>query len=177
MKFRFIALATSLLSIAACADSPQMPLAPDEVRLSANEGSNGVVQSISGNADIEVPEGLRRMNVQARKAADGSVTGLLTIRQEWDGGTDFEAEIVCFTIVGSKAYVGALLKSLNGVPFNGYYAYRLVMEDNGEGSGAPDRSSRLFDAQQAGQPQLFCNNASLVLPMFDLTRGNLQIRP
>jgi hypothetical protein len=177
MKFRFIALTASLLAIAACTESSQMPSAPDDVRLSAADGSNGVEQSIGGNADIMVPEGLRRMTIQARKA-DGVVTGTLTVRQEWDGGIELQAEIVCFTIVDNKAYVGAVLKTLNGEPVNGYTQYRLVLVDNGEGSqAAPDESSRLFDFPQAGQPQLFCQNASLVLPMFPLHKGNLQIRP
>jgi len=54
----------------------------------------------------------------------------------------------------------------------------VVMVDNGEGANAaPDQSSQAFALQQEGQPQLFCNNASLVLPLHDLVRGNLAIRP
>jgi hypothetical protein len=67
---------------------------------------------------------------------------------------------------------------VNGVPYDGYFSFRVVMVDNGEGeNAAPDQSSQAFSLQQAGQPQLFCNNASLALPLHDLVRGNLAIRP
>lgn len=93
---------------------------------------------------------------------DGTVSGTFTIRQEWGDQNTFDADVVCFTIVGNE----------------GYYSFGVVMDDNGEGANAdPDQSSQAFSLQQPGQPQLFCNNASLVLPMHDLVRGNLAIRP
>ena len=178
MKFRFYALAAGVLAFAGCADQPQLPAAPGEVRLSAAPESNGVVQSISGNADIDAPEGLRRMEIHARKSTDGTVSGRYIIRQQWDDGITLEADIVCFTIVDNRAYVGAVLTAVNGVPYEDYFSLRVVMVDNGEGANAaPDQSSQAFSFQQPGQPQLFCNNASLVLPMHDLIRGNLTIRP
>jgi hypothetical protein len=178
MRFRFIALAASVLAIAGCADQPQLPAAPGEAHLSAASGSNGVVQSISGNADVNVPQGLRRMVIHARKSTDGTVSGKFTIRQEWDGGNTLEADVVCFTIVDNRAYVGAVLTAQNGVPYDDYLSFRVVMVDNGEGANAaPDQSSQAATSTQAEQPQLFCNNASLVLPMHDLVRGNLAIRP
>lgn len=178
MKFRSFALAASVLAIAGCADQPQLPADPGEVRLSAAPGSDGVAQSINGNADIDAPEGLRRMVIHARKSTDGTVSGKYIIRQEWEDGNTLEADIVCFTIVGNRAYVGAVLTAVNGVPYEDYYSLRVVMVDNGEGANAaPDQSSQAFAFQQEGQPQLFCNNASLVLPLHDLVRGNLAIRP
>jgi hypothetical protein len=178
MKFRFIAVAASVLAIAGCADQPQLPTAPEGVLLSAAPGSNGVVQSISGNADINTPEGLRRMEIHARKSADGTVSGGFYLKQEWGDQNTYEADVVCFTIVGNRAYVGGVLTSVNGVPFEDYVSFRVVMVDNGEGANAaPDQSSQAFSVQQPGQPQLFCNNASLILPMHDLVRGNLTIRP
>lgn len=179
MRSRFIALAASVLAIAGCADHPQLPAATGEVHLSAAPGSNGVAQSINGNADINAPQGLRRMVIHARKSTDGAVSGTLTIRQEWDGGNTLEADVVCFTIVDNRAYVGAVLTAQNGVPYDDYLSLRVVMVDNGEGANAaPDQSSQAAtSAQQDGQPQLFCSNASLVLPLHDLVRGNLAIRP
>jgi hypothetical protein len=178
MKFRFIALAASVLAIAGCADQPQLPAAPGEVRLSAAPESNGVVQSINGNADIDAPEGLRRMEIHARKSTDGTVSGRFYLKQEWGDRDTYEADVVCFTIVGNRAYVGGVLTSVNGVPYPDYLSLRVVMVDNGEGANAaPDQSSQAFSFQQPGQPQLFCSNASLVLPMHDLIRGNLTIRP
>lgn len=178
MRFRFIALAASVLAVASCADQPQLPAAPGEVRLSAAPGSNGVVQSISGNADINAPEGLRRMEINARKTADGTVSGKFYLKQRWGDENTYEADVVCFTIVGNRAYVGGVLTRVNGEPYDGHFSYRVVMVDNGEGAdAAPDQSSQALSFQQPGQPQLFCNNASLVLPMHDLIRGNLTIRP
>ena len=179
MRFRFIALAAGVLAIAGCADHPQLPAAPaGEVRLSAAPGSNGVAQSISGTADIEAPEGLRRMEIHARKSTDGTVSGRFVLRQEWGDENTYEADVVCFTVVGNRAFVGGVLTAVNGVPYDDYFSLRVVMVDNGEGANAaPDQSSQAFSFQQEGQPQLFCNNASLVLPMFDLVRGNLAIRP
>lgn len=178
MRFRFIALAASVLAITACADHPQLPAASGEARLSAAPGSNGVVQSINGNADIDAPEGLRRMEIHARRSADGAVSGRFFLKQEWGDRNTYEADVVCFTIVGNRAYVGGVLTAVNGVPSEGYFSFRVVMVDNGEGaSAAPDQSSQAFSFQQPGQPQLFCDNASLVLPMHDLVRGNLTIRP
>jgi hypothetical protein len=179
MTSRFIALAASVLAIAGCADHPQLPAASQEVLLSAAPGSNGVAQSISGNADIEVPQGLRRMVINARKSADGTVSGKFVIRQEWTDGNTLEADVICFTIVDNRAYVGAVLTAMNGVPYDGYFSLRMVMVDNGEGANAaPDQSSQAATTtQQAGQPQLFCSNASLVLPLHDVVRGNLAIRP
>ncbi|HEU4561726.1 MAG TPA: hypothetical protein VFS20_28130 [Longimicrobium sp.] len=148
------------------------------MRLSANPGSNGVAQSISGNADINAPEGLRRMEIHARKSTDGTVSGKFIIRQQWGDENTLEADIVCFTIVGNRAFVSAVLTAVNGVPYEDYFSFRVVMVDNGEGANAaPDQASQAFSFQQPGQPQLFCNNASLVLPMHDLVRGNLVIRP
>jgi hypothetical protein len=178
MKFRFITVAASVLAITGCADSPQLPAAPGEVLLSAADESNGVVQSISGNADIDAPEGLRRMEINARKSTDGTVSGKFFLKQQWGDENTFEADVVCFTIVGNKAFVGGVLTAVNGVPYDGYFSLRTVMVDNGEGANAaPDQSSQAFSFQQEGQPQLFCDNASLVLPMHDLVRGNLTIRP
>jgi hypothetical protein len=185
MKFRFIALAASVLAIAACSDSPQLSSAPDEARMDANASSNGAVQSISGNGDIDTPEipgvqpgGLRRMELQARRSADGTVSGKLTLRQEWENGQTLEADITCFTIAGTRAYVGAVLKAVNGEPYNSHLALRIIVDDNGEGTqDAPDRASQAAAAVETFQPQAFCTNASLVLPMHDLVRGNLQIRP
>ena len=178
MRSRFIILAAGVLALAGCADHPQLPGAAEEVRLSAAPGSNGVAQSINGNADILVPEGLRRLAIHARKSTDGTVRGKFTIRQEWEGGNTFEADVVCFTIVDNRAYVGGVVTAVNGVPYDDYYSFRLVMVDNGEGANAaPDQSSQAYSVQQPGQPQLFCNNAALVLPLHDLVRGNLAIRP
>lgn len=178
MRSRFIALAASVLAIAGCADHPQLPAASAEVHLSAAPGSNGVAQSINGNADINAPEGLRRMEIHARKSTDGTVSGRFFLKQEWGDRNTYEADVVCFTIVGNRAYVGGVLTSVNGVPYEEYTSLRVVMVDNGEGAdAAPDQSSQAFSLQQPGQPQLFCNNASLVLPMYDLVRGNLTIRP
>ncbi|WP_420126273.1 hypothetical protein [Longimicrobium sp.] len=178
MRSRFIALAASVLALASCADHPQLPATPAEMRVSAASASNGVVQSINGNADIQAPEGLRRMEIHARKSADGTVSGRFFLKQRWGDEDTYEADVVCFTIVGNRAYVGGVLTKVNGVPYEEYASFRLVMVDNGEGaSAAPDQSSQAFSFQQPGQPQLFCSNASLVLPMYDLVRGNLQIRP
>ncbi|HST57851.1 MAG TPA: hypothetical protein VLK84_04115, partial [Longimicrobium sp.] len=118
MRSRFIALAAGVLAIAGCADHPELPAIPGEVRLSAAPGSNGVVQSINGNADIDAPEGLRRMVIHARKSTDGTVSGTFTIRQEWGDQNTFEADVVCFTIVGNRAYVGGVVTAVNGVPYD-----------------------------------------------------------
>lgn len=178
MRSRFIALAAGVLAIAGCADHPQLPAAPAEARLSAADESNGVVQSINGNADITAPEGLRRMEINARKSADGTVSGKFFLKQRWGDDNTYEADVVCFTIVGNRAYVGGVLTKVNGVPYDEYASFRVVMVDNGEGAdAAPDQSSQALSLQQPGQPQLFCNNASLVLPMYDVIRGNLTIRP
>lgn len=180
MKVRHFALAFTVVASAACADNATTAVAPTGLHLSANSSSNGTAQSINGNADIDVPapQGLRRLVIHARKETDGTVSGQFKIRQEWNGGQDLEADIMCFTIVGNKAYVGGVLKAVDGVPYNGHLALRLVMVDNGEGSkDAPDQSSQAAAAIETFQPQAFCNNASLVLPMHNLVRGNLQVRP
>jgi hypothetical protein len=178
MKFRFFVLASGVLAIAGCADQPQLPAAPGEARLSAAPGSNGVAQSINGTADIDAPEGLRRMEIHARKSTDGTVSGRFVLRQQWGDENTYEADVVCFTIVGNRAFVGGVLTKVNGVPYDDYFSFRVVMVDNGEGANAaPDQSSQVLALQQEGQPQLFCDNASLVLPMHDLVRGNLVIRP
>ena len=69
----------------------------------------------------------------------------------------------------------------NGEPWVGHLAFRLIIEDGGEGANAaPDRASQVADIWNADQPQTFCNNAilnPLVLPMYPLERGNLAIRP
>jgi hypothetical protein len=180
MKFRSIALAASVLALAGCADKLPLSTAPGDASFSAHPASNGVAQSINGNADINAPQGLRRMAIHARKSTDGTVSGRLVIRQEWVDGNTIEADITCFTIVDNRAYVGAVVKEMNGVPFEDFLAFRLVMIDNGEGANAaPDQSSQAATSgpQAIPQPQTFCNNANLVLPMHDLVRGNLAIRP
>jgi hypothetical protein len=145
------------------------------------------MQSVSGNADIDTPDGLRRMTIQARKETDGSVNGSLTVRQEWGNQDVLEADVTCFTIVENRAYVGAVLKAINGQPVTYYRPVRLLVVDNGEGSdAAPDQSSRLLvdlTPEEVGvipptaQPQTFCNIAARVFPMYDLVRGNVQVRP
>lgn len=178
MKFRHFALTLSVVASAACADNATTPVDPTELRLSANSSSNGAAQSINGNAHINAPEGYRRMVIHARKEADGTVSGKFIIRQEWNGGLELEADISCFTIVDNRAYVGAVLTAVDGVPYNGHLALRVVMVDNGEGSNsAPDQSSQVAASDAPFQPQAFCTNANLVLPMHDLVRGNLQVRP
>lgn len=183
MNFSRIALTTSMLALAACADTGQLPSAPDQADMVVS-GEPNFVQSISGNADIDTPYvpgvqpgGLRRMVIQARKEADGTVTGTLTIRQEWEGGSTLEAEVTCLTIDGNKARVGAVLTSTDGVPTPTYVALRIMMIDNGEGqAAAPDQASQAQGTLDPAQPQIFCNNPLAAFPMLDLVRGNLQIR-
>ena len=143
MNIRCIALAASVLALAGCADDLPSPTASGAAHFSADPASNGVAQSINGNADINAPQGLRRMEIHARKSTDGTVDGRLVIRQEWVDGNTIEADVTCFTIVDNRAYVGAVVKEMNGVPFEDFLALRLVMVDNGEGANAaPDQSSQ-----------------------------------
>jgi hypothetical protein len=114
----------------------------------------------------------------ARKYADGSVSGHFTYHQIVEGESfNFGVDVTCMELYdGNRAKIGGVIKTSNDPTLPpGTFAWFQVF-DNGEGSNAaPDQSSLVGFGNEAANVA-FCNSPNL--PRFGPwdVRGNVQIR-
>jgi hypothetical protein len=135
-----------------------------------------------------MPDVWRTFTINAKKGRDGTVDGKFKVILHPKGGADVvTGTVVCFTIKGNTAWVGAH-KDGNDPPD---IAFQVV--DNGEGSGdAPDEVGLYAEATYFGFPpgfaETFCDLAPEMMdvPGFGMVplslfrspieAGNIQIR-
>jgi hypothetical protein len=120
----------------------------------------------------------RTLAFNARKAADGTVTGRFEYHQVVEGEAfKFNVDVTCFEVYdGNRAKIGGVIEVSNDPTLPaGTFAWFQVF-DEGEGGGAPpDRSSLIGFGDEAAN-EAFCNNPAL--PRFGPwdVHGNAQVR-
>ncbi len=152
----------------ACTESPTdaglEPPAP-------NFSLNPVVQSVSGSGHITSGGELRTFSFNARKRADGSVTG------EWQRntrsiGAKAHGDVTCFTIVGNQAWLGGVVERTTTIP--GEVAWTVV--DNSEGANsAADQISLQSVGGAPGFAAAFCASRP-ALALIPIEKGNIQVK-
>jgi hypothetical protein len=166
------------LALAAIACLLAVPVAP--------AGGNHVVASANGGVHWTIPLpnqfGVevwnRALAFNARKYADGSVTGRFEYHQVVEGEAfKFNVDVTCLNVYdGHRAKLGGVIRVSNDPTLPaGVYAWFQVF-DNGEGAGAPaDRSSLIGFGSEAAN-EAFCNSPNL--PRFGPwdVEGNAQVR-
>jgi hypothetical protein len=118
------------------------------------------------------------LSFNARKYADGSVTGRFEYHQVVEGEAFvFNVDVTCMNVYdGNRAKIGGVIVNSNDPTLPpGRYAWFQVF-DNGEGAAAPpDRSSLIGFGDEAAN-EAFCNSPNL--PRFGPwdVEGNVQVR-
>lgn len=178
----------------ACTEAATEPeLAIESMSLA--RGGNMYTETINGSGHFVTgplaynPDVWRTFTIDAKKAHDGSVEGKFKVILHLEDGADVvKGDVICFTIKGNTAWVGAH-KEGNDPPD---IAFQVV--DNGEGFGdAPDEVGLYAEATYFGFPagfaQVFCDEAPDVMevPGFEqpvpiamfrspIEAGNIQIQ-
>jgi hypothetical protein len=137
--------------------------------------SNGVVASATGSGHM-VRNGFNRtFSFQARKYADGTSKGQLQLNsREFD--VVVHLEINCLRVVGNRAHMSGFITHTSNTDeaFVGEHN-RLVVEDNGEASGAPPDMVSGIPANPGNANPETCETNTLV-PNRVVQRGNVQVR-
>jgi hypothetical protein len=128
---------------------------------------------------------LRQFSFNARRLADGTVTGhAVLINPAFTGENEhspyqLHVDISCLRVVGNIAIMGGTTSRTNDP--NLVDAVFFTVQDNGEGSDAGDRISRVFfwddDPDTTGDPQACLLTAPLAFPLEEIENGNIQVRP
>lgn len=123
----------------------------------------------------------RHFSFQARRNADGAVTGQANLRNPafpGDDGKNFfsKIDIKCLRIVGNIAVVGGFVKRTNDANLIDAVVFRV--QDNGE-PGKNDAISRVFffddDPNTTGNPNTICQDET-PYPLEVIESGNIQVR-
>ncbi len=147
----------------------------------------GPVQSANGGIHWTIPLpnafGVEVRNqplaFNARKDADGEVTGHFTYHQIVEGESfNFSVDVTCMNIYdGNRAKIGGVIRHSSDPTLPpGTFAWFQAF-DNGQGANAPpDRSSLIGFGNEAAN-EAFCNSQNL--PRFGPwdVQGNVQVRP
>ena len=151
----------------------------------ATQSSSAVVAAANGGIHWTIPLpnpfGVEVRNqplaFNARKYADGSVTGQFEYHQVVEGESfNFNVDVTCMNVYdGNRAKIGGVIVVSNDPTLPpGVFAWFQVF-DNGEGANAPpDRSSLIGFGDEAAN-EAFCNSPNL--PRFGPwdVEGNVQV--
>jgi hypothetical protein len=166
------------LALAAIASLLAVPVAPaggNDVVASANGGVHWTIP-LPNQFGVEVWN--RTLAFNARKYADGSVSGRFEYHQVVEGQSfTFNVDVTCLNVYdGNRAKLGGVIVVSNDPTLPaGVFAWFQVF-DNGEGAdAAPDRSSLIGFGDEAAN-EAFCNSPNL--PRFGPwdVDGNAQVR-
>lgn len=124
----------------------------------------------------------RQFSFQARRGADGTVTGHANLRNGafvGDNGKKFAAQfdISCLKVQGNRAIVSGFVRRINDANLRDAAVF--IVEDNGE-PGRDDRITSVFffdgDPNTTGSPQLCENTEFNAFPLMPIDSGNIQVR-
>jgi hypothetical protein len=151
----------------------------------AAQTGNTLVASANGSAHwtIPLPNAFgvevwnRTLSFNARKYADGSVSGQFEYHQVVEGEAfKFNVDVTCMNVYdGNRAKIGGLVKvSSDPTLPAGVFAWFQVF-DNGEGANAPPDRSSLNGFGNEAANEAFCNSPNL--PRFGPwdVQGNVQV--
>jgi hypothetical protein len=152
----------------------------------ASASESEIVASATGGAHWTIPlpnpfgavVENRTLAFNARKDADGSVTGHFEYHQLFEGGTfKFNVAVTCMNVYdGNRAKIGGVVElSSDPTIAPGMFAWFQVF-DNGEGADAPSDQSSLVGFGSEAANEAFCNSPNL--PRFGPwdVDGNVQVR-
>ena len=152
----------------------------------ASQGSDSrVVASVTGSAHYGSSAIWTTYSFRAVKRANGEVEGSYQVRRHRgrDGGAKQHGRIICLTIQGNQAWLGAIRENTAAVTNEGTWTGFSVV-DNGEGKrGNPDQIISLVRNTDGQEPpeafaMAYCENQELVAGqvLHDIEAGNIQVR-
>jgi hypothetical protein len=168
-------IGVALVALACLFAVPVAPAGSGAARVSASGGVHWTIP-LPNPFGVEVWN--RTLAFNARKDADGGVSGRFEYHQVVEGEAfRFNVEVTCLNVYdGNRAKIGGIIRVSNDptLPAGGYAWFQVF--DNGEGAGAPpDRSSLIGFGDEAAN-EAFCNSPNL--PRFGPwdVEGNAQVR-
>lgn len=180
----YSAMAVTLGGLLACSPStlsqPDSPLNSAPVSATGPSApataasATGLVASATGSGHIMIAGERRTFAFNAKKAANGSVTGQFQLNNRQQEVV-LHAEITCITVVGNRARIGArITRSTSTATLPGFFSAFTVV-DNGEGSSAPpDQLSLVFSSPAPGFDTFHCSTG-FFLPLNPVEDGNIQV--
>ena len=168
------ALALITVGLVAGCEPTMAPQMDDTDVPFATANNNGVTDQATGSG---VRTGtIRHLQFSAIAMADGSVSGQYNLTFEGSGNARFHAEVTCLRVVGNQAWIGGVIKSSTNPARVGREGGFLV-EDNGEGGGAPpDRVSLMFVNLDPGGAAAVCaGDTGIDRTLRDIDKGNVQV--
>lgn len=161
--------------VGACESSTTQP----ELSPQFAKGGNGVVASATGSGVRVLLDGepsIRHFQFNATTKADGSVSGQYNLTFEGPGNGFSHGRVVCMRVEGNRAWIGTVV-TRHPDPFRVGRESGVFVEDNGEGTGTPDRLSLIFSGAAAGTAQAVCDGTTgLESTAVDIAQGNIQVR-
>ncbi len=142
------------------------------------------LQSANGQGTLD--DNQRHFAFSARIAADGSVSGHLTLTNKNFSGDSgkgpykLQGDISCMTVTGNVATVGGTVRRTNDSNLVDAFYFRVA--DNGEPGGGQDQISRVAffddDPNTTGEASLCLNpDTATYTPLETIGSGNIQVRP
>ena len=136
-------------------------------------------QSVTGHAEFINPRTGFRVSISgaAVRHADGSASGEFEQHVEVATTGEFvrraHATVLCFTIVGNTARIGAVIDRAEGASAPPGTEIVGMLVDNGEGDDSPDLAS----PTAPGSATAYCaSGVTPPLPLFPVLHGNIQVR-
>ena len=141
--------------------------------------ASGAQQRVTGYATILLPffqNAEEKYSNSAIRHADGTVSGEFELKSAQAGGLRIHGDIVCFTVVGTTAYLGGRIdQSDTPLAPEGTYAMWTVF-DNGEGQNdPPDQTSDFITPVNAATAAAHCQFLFNLGPFYPVVHGNLQV--
>ena len=158
-------------------------LVPGAQLLVGEVGAQSPQDSVTGHAEFVVlpPGNHAGFSVSAIRHRDGSVSGEVEEHVQTQTGVFVRRRhgtIICFTVTGNIARIGAISDRVTGpnvLPPGAEFFFTVV--DNGE--GANDEPRDLASALSPGAAGTATAHCATGLPrtLFPVERGNIQVRP
>jgi hypothetical protein len=142
------------------------------------------LQSANGQGTLD--DGARHFAFNAKRSADGTVTGHVTlINRNFSGDSGhgpyrLHGDISCMTVTGNVATFGGTVKRTNDSNLVDAFYFRVA--DFGEPGAGKDQISRVAfyddDPSTEGDPALCLNeDTANYTPLEPIESGNIQVRP
>lgn len=138
--------------------------------------TNGVVERATGSGHFLQAGELRTFAFSAIKRADGTVTGNIVVIAR-AAGIVSHLKVTCLNVVGNTATMSGTIRKDTRAEYEGL-AFRVTVQDNGEGENDPPDQVSLVRAPAAGFPQppeTQCLAETPVLVLRPIERGNVQV--
>jgi hypothetical protein len=187
MRISQCLIVLALGALAACSTDGPMAVAPTPgvpPSAPAFDVGNTPAVSVTGSVHFYNPDffgnpvEVQTLTFNARTAEDGSVSGHFTYHQLFLGNMfKFRGELTCMTVIGNRAWFGALILDATNPARIGQFAWWQVT-DNGEGANDPPDLGGLVGLGTEARNTAYCADHPDDIPAvgpYAIT-GNVQIR-